>query len=113
VVGKEDQFPLLYCVLNHHSAKEIRAVFPGVESGKANKLIGYDVSAFGNSPLIDNHIVGVLLQSGHKEYCLRAPVRKKPVKSLYPQSMATRKPGETGTFRAMVTSCRFPFDIET
>jgi len=79
VVGKEDNFSLFFRIPYHHSAKHIRAVFLGIESSKANQLIGYDVSMNGNRTTCYDRIVGVLLQPGHKEYSLRAPVREKLV----------------------------------
>jgi len=54
-------------------------VFLGVESRKANTLIRKDVSVLWRGSIFDDDIVCVLLQSGHKEYSLRAPVREKPV----------------------------------
>lgn len=76
VIGREDNFSLFCRVPQDHSAKEIRSVFLHIEYSKGNESMGYDVSVSGHSPLFDNNIVGVLLQSGHKAYSLRSPVRE-------------------------------------
>jgi len=39
VVGEEHKFLLLVLVPDHHPAKEVRAVFLGIEPGKADTLI--------------------------------------------------------------------------
>lgn len=86
-------------------------MFLGVESSKASELVGYDGSINGNRTNSHNRRAGVLRQLDHKEYSVRAPVGEKLVRLLYSRSMATRESGASGTFRTIVTSCCFPFDI--
>ena len=74
VVGEQHKFLLLFFVPDHHPAKEIWAVFLGIESGEPNQLIGYDGSVGGNRTIFHHHIIGVILQSGYKEDAIRCPV---------------------------------------
>ena len=73
MIGEQNDFPLVFFIPYDDAAQEIGTLGLGVNSGKADDLIGKDIAALGRPAPFDDLVHGVFLHAGDEVHALGYP----------------------------------------
>jgi len=56
MIGQQSDFSFVLAIPNHDPAEDIRAILPGIKTGKLDQLIKEDISRYGNGAFLRDSV---------------------------------------------------------